>query len=194
MGGNVLIDSAACRLVIHALGDNLNFVYQTLFQWEAPHNWISWPFDQVFSICICVKNDKKNYPFINFICSWNFTPTQNIFLTFVCINFITNCYIMSHIQKYMINVHHKGNVIAFDEMGLIFENTEICHFTISRRSSFQHLKERIKMKLWEGSTSQITYRNSIHFGNNQFNIVLLKVHDDEDVEMMFMNHEFSGFL
>lgn len=113
-----------------------------------------------------VNKDKKCYPFISIICSNKFAPTQNIFITFVCINFITNCYTMSHAQQYMVNVHHKGNVISSDEVCLIFENTESCRFTISRRSPFQHFKERIQMKLQARFVSQISYRNVVNFGNN----------------------------
>lgn len=60
---------------------------------------------------------------------------------------------MYHTQQDMVNAHHKGNILKFHEVGLMFENTENFRFTISRRSSFQHLKERIEMKLQSGSVS-----------------------------------------
>ncbi|CAK8567288.1 unnamed protein product [Lathyrus sativus] len=100
---------------------------------------------------------------------------------------------MSHIQKYVINAHHNGNVIVSDEVDLIFENIEISHFSINRRSSFQHFKESLEMKVQAGPGSQIIYRSVVHFGNNQFKFVPLKVHGDKDVETMFSNHECFRF-
>ncbi|CAK8534244.1 unnamed protein product [Lathyrus sativus] len=100
---------------------------------------------------------------------------------------------MSIIPKYIVNAHYNGSVIVSDEVGLIFENTDISRFSVNRRSSFQHFKDRLEMKVQAGSATQITYRNVVHFGNNQFKFVPLKVCDEEDVETMFSNHECSGF-
>ncbi|CAK8576540.1 unnamed protein product [Lathyrus sativus] len=100
---------------------------------------------------------------------------------------------MSNIPKYIVNAHYNESVIVSDEVSLIFENTDISRFSINRRTSFQHFKERVEMKVQAGSLTHITYRNAVHFRNNQFKFVPLKVFDDEDVETLFSNHECSEF-
>ncbi|CAK8543337.1 unnamed protein product [Lathyrus sativus] len=100
---------------------------------------------------------------------------------------------MSTSQQYIVNAHYNGSVVVSDEVGLIYENTDVTRFSVNKRSSFQHFKDRIKMKVQAGSVTQITYKNVVHFGDHHFKFVPLKVCDDEDVEMMFSNHERFGF-
>ncbi|CAK8574982.1 unnamed protein product [Lathyrus sativus] len=100
---------------------------------------------------------------------------------------------MSSAQQYIVNAHFNGSVVVSDEVGLIFENTDVIRFAVNRRSSFQHFKERVQMKLQAGSVLQMTYKNAVCFGDNRFKFVPLKIRDDEDVETMFSNHECCGF-
>ncbi|CAK8564722.1 unnamed protein product [Lathyrus sativus] len=100
---------------------------------------------------------------------------------------------MSSAQQHIVNAHFNGSVVVSDEVGLIFENTDVIRFAVNRRSSFQHFKERVQMKLQAGSVSQMMYKNAVRFSDNHFKFVPLKIRDDEDVETMFSNHECCGF-
>ncbi|CAK8541198.1 unnamed protein product [Lathyrus sativus] len=100
---------------------------------------------------------------------------------------------MSTIQQYIVNAHYNGSVVVSDEVGLIFGNTDVSRFSVNKRSSFQHFKDRVKMKMQAESVTQITYRNDVHFGDHHFKFIPLKVRNDEDVETIFSNHERFGF-
>ncbi|CAK8565000.1 unnamed protein product [Lathyrus sativus] len=100
---------------------------------------------------------------------------------------------MSNSQQYIVNAHYNGNVVVSDEVGLIFENTDVTRFSVNKISSFRHFKDRVHMKVQAGSVTNITYKNIVYFGNHHFKFVPLKVRDDEDVETMFLNHERFGF-
>lgn len=75
------------------------------------------------------------------------------------------------------HAHHKGNFHTSEEIDIWFENTEICRFKLSRKDTFEYLKERIQTKLQYGTVSQILYRNVVHFGNNLMKYVPLKIRD-----------------
>ncbi|CAI8588941.1 unnamed protein product [Vicia faba] len=77
-------------------------------------------------------------------------------------------------------------------MGIIFKNTDICRFKLSRNAKFEYLRERIQTRMRSGAVSQIIYRNAVNFSVNQVKYVPLKIRDDDDVETMFYNHELSG--
>ncbi|CAK8537349.1 unnamed protein product [Lathyrus sativus] len=96
-------------------------------------------------------------------------------------------------QQYIVDAHFNGSIVVSDEVGLIFEITDVTRFSVNKRSSFQHFKDRVQMKVQVGPVSQITYKNVVHFGDHHFKFVPLKVRDDEDVETMFSNHEHFGF-
>ncbi|CAI8604150.1 unnamed protein product [Vicia faba] len=99
---------------------------------------------------------------------------------------------MSQIPQYIVDAHYSGEILISDEMGIIFENIDIRQFKLSRNAKFEYLRERIQTRMQSGAVSQIIYRNAINFGVNQVKYVPLKIRDDDDVEMMFYNHELSG--
>ncbi|CAK8540821.1 unnamed protein product [Lathyrus sativus] len=88
---------------------------------------------------------------------------------------------MSTSQQYIVNAHFNGSVVVSDEVSLIFENTDVTRFSVNKRSSFQHFKDMVQMKVQVGSVSQITYKNVVHFGDHRFKFVPLNVRHDEDV-------------
>lgn len=100
---------------------------------------------------------------------------------------------MSRPLQYVVNARYGGEIYTFNDMGIAFENPEIFHFKISRKATFDYLKDRIQTNIQNGRVSQIDYRNVVHFGNNLIKFVSLKVRDDNDVETIFVNHEFSSF-
>ena len=55
--------------------------------------------------------------------------------------------IMSQTPQYVVDAHYNGEILVFDDMGIIFENIDICRFKLSRNAKFEYLRERIQTRM-----------------------------------------------
>lgn len=100
---------------------------------------------------------------------------------------------MSARSNYIVNAHINGDTYVYDISGFGFRHTDVTQFTVSKKSSFLHFKERIESKIMSGPVSQIIYKNPIFLKSRQVKYFQHKVRDNEDVQSMFESHEHSGF-
>lgn len=54
---------------------------------------------------------------------------------------------MSRPLQYVVNAHYVGEICTSNDMGITFETAEICRFKISRKATFNYLKDRIQKKI-----------------------------------------------
>jgi hypothetical protein len=93
-------------------------------------------------------------------------------------------------QNVFFIVYCNGQVLR-NEFGVYFESNEKFGFNISVKSTFAHLKKRIKEKLKLGDNkvvSRIFYRNPAFFGGGGVHFEDTSIRDNDDVANMFEVH------
>ncbi|XP_058766187.1 uncharacterized protein LOC131639741 [Vicia villosa] len=95
--------------------------------------------------------------------------------------------------QYIINAHVFGETYVNEEVGFLFRNTEVKRFCLSRKANFSYFKGRLETKLAMGGVSQIFYQYRFLRGDNPVKFIQVEIKDDEDMQNMFANHEYSGY-
>ncbi|XP_058767146.1 uncharacterized protein LOC131640781 [Vicia villosa] len=95
--------------------------------------------------------------------------------------------------QYIINAHVFGETYDNEEVGFLFRNTEVKRFCLSRKENFSYFKGRLETKLAMGGVSQIFYQYRFLRGDNPVKFIQVEIKDDEDMQNMFANHEYSGY-
>ncbi|XP_058741164.1 uncharacterized protein LOC131613519 [Vicia villosa] len=95
--------------------------------------------------------------------------------------------------QYIINAHIFGETYDNEEVGFLFRNTEVKRFCLSRKANFSYFKGRLETKLAMGGVSQIFYQYQFLRGDNPVKFIQVEIKDDEDMQNMFANHEYSGY-
>ncbi|XP_058733968.1 uncharacterized protein LOC131605653 [Vicia villosa] len=95
--------------------------------------------------------------------------------------------------QYIINAHVFGETYDNEEVGFLFRNTEVKRFCLSRKANFSYFKGRLETKLAMGGVSQIFYQYRFLRGDNPVKFIQVEIKDDEDMQNMFANHEYSGY-
>ncbi|XP_058765804.1 uncharacterized protein LOC131639320 [Vicia villosa] len=95
--------------------------------------------------------------------------------------------------QYIINAHIFGETYDDEEVGFLFRNTEVKRFCLSRKANFSYFKGRLETKLAMDGVSQIFYQYRFLRGDNPVKFIQVEIKDDEDMQNMFANHEYSGY-
>ncbi|XP_058727180.1 uncharacterized protein LOC131598613 [Vicia villosa] len=95
--------------------------------------------------------------------------------------------------QYIINAHVFGETYDNEEVGFLFRNTEVKRFCLSRKANFSYFKGRLETKLAMGGVSQIFYQYRFLRGDNPVKFIQVEIKEDEDMQNMFANHEYSGY-
>src|ERR1051325_3151181 len=100
---------------------------------------------------------------------------------------------MSSVPQYIITVNFNGETYNSEVSGFLFRNTENIQFCLNSNANFSYFKKRLENKLRRGPTSNIFYQHPVFTGENQVTFYQVAVEDDEDLQNMFCNHEYSGY-
>src|ERR1051325_2377658 len=100
---------------------------------------------------------------------------------------------MSFVPQYIITVNFNGDTYNSEVAGFLFRNTENIQFCLNSNANFSYFKKRLKTKLRRGPTSHIFYQHPVFTGENQVTFYQVHVEDDEDLQNMFCNHEYSAY-
>ena len=100
---------------------------------------------------------------------------------------------MSSVPQYVITVNFNGETYNSEVSGFLFRNTENFQFCLNSNANFSYFKKRLENKLRRGPTSNIFYQHPVFTGENQVTFYQVAVEDDEDLQNMFCNHEYSGY-